>query len=147
MDDEGDIYVDPTSDMDNLIGTNLQGYYTQAYIDDNDLVVTGDDDVINLFEAEYCLYTDEYYHESEFTDLSDEPEFVRNTWAGYINNNCVRDWLLHRDGTYIHELGCYVHDDHVSAVMARLESEADADDADDEEADADADEADEADAE
>ena len=127
VDDEDDIYVDP-SDMDNLIATNLQGYYTHAYIDDNDLVVAGDDDdVINLFEAEYCLYSDKYYPESEFTDLSDEPEFVRDTWAGYINDgDCVRDWLLHRDGTYIDELDCYVHDDHVSAVMARLESEADA---------------------
>ena len=146
VDDENDIYVDP-SDMDNLIDTNLQGYYTQAYIDDNDLVVTGDDDVINLFEAEYCLYTDEYYYESEFTDLSDEPEFVRNTWAGYINDNDrVRDWLLHRDGTYIDELDTYVHDAHVSAVMARLESEADADEADADEAD-EADDADDADAE
>ena len=132
VDDEDDIYVD-SSDMDNLIDTNLQGYYTQEYLDDNDLLVTGDGDVIGLFEAEYCLYADEYYHESEFTDLSDEPNFVRDTWAGYINDgDCVRDWLLHRDGTYIDELDCYVHDDHVSAVMARLESEADeADESDD----------------
>ena len=136
VDDEDDIYVDP-SDMDNLIATNLQGYYTQEYLDDNDLVVTGDDDVINLFEAAYCPHSGEYYHESEFTDLSDEPEFVRDTWAGYINaNDCVRDWLLHRYGAYIDELDCRVHDDHVSAVMARLESEADADEADADEADA-----------
>ena len=126
VDDEDDIYVDP-SDMDNLIGTNSQGYYTQEYIDDRDLVVTGDWDVIRLAEAEYCLHSDEYYHESDFTDLSDEPEFVRDTWAGYINNSgCVHDWLLRRDGTYIDELDCYVHDDHVDDVMARLESEADA---------------------
>ena len=131
VDDEDNIYVD-SSDMDNLLSTNSQGYYTQAYIDDNDLVVTGDEDVIRLAEAEYCLHSDEYYHESDFTDLSDEPEFVRNTWAGYINNSgCVHDWLLRRDGTYIDELDTYVHDAHVSAVMARLESEADdADDAD-----------------
>ena len=126
VDDEDDIYVDP-SDMDNLISTNSQGYYTQEYLDDRDLVVTGDEDVIRLAEAEYCLYSDEYYHESDFTDLSDEPEFVRDTWAGYINDSgCVHDWLLRRDGTYIVELDCYVHDAHVSAVMARLESEADA---------------------
>ena len=126
VDDEDDIYVDP-SDMDNLIATNLQGYYTQEHMDDNDLVITGDDDVIGLFEAEYCPYTDEYYHESEFTDLSDDPAFARATWAGYINDNdCVREWLLHRDGTYISELDCYVHDDHASEVRARLESEADA---------------------
>ena len=126
VDDEDNIYVDP-SDMDNLIGTNSQGYYTQEYLDDHDLVVTGDEGVIRLAEAEYCLYSDEYYHESEFTDLSDDPEFVRDTWAGYINDSdCVHDWLLHRDGTYIDELDCYVHDAHVSAVMARLESEADA---------------------
>ena len=126
VDDEDDIYVDP-NDMDNLIGTNRQGYYTQEYLDDRDLVVTGDEDVIRLAEAEYCLYSDEYYHESDFTDLSDEPEFVRDTWAGYINNSgCVHDWLLRHDGTYIDELDCYVHDAHVSAVMARLESEADA---------------------
>ena len=126
VDDEDNIYVDP-SDMDNLIGTNSQGYYTQEYLDDHDLVVTGDEGVIRLAEAEYCLYSDEYYHESEFTDLSDEPEFVRDTWAGYINDSdCVHDWLLRRDGTYIDELDCYVHDAHVSAVMARLESEADA---------------------
>ena len=125
VNDEDDIYADP--DMDNLIGTNSQGYYTQEYLDDNDLVVTGDEDVIRLAEAEYCLYSDEYYHESEFTDLSDEPEFVRDTWAGYItDSDRVHDWLLRRDGTYITELGCYVHDAHVSAVMARLESEADA---------------------
>ena len=126
VDDEDDIYVDP-SDMDNLIDTNLQGYYTQEYLDDHDLVVTGDDDVIYTTEAEYCPYSDEYYHESEFTDLSGEPGFVRDTWAGYINDNdCVRDWLLCRDGMYIAELDCRVHDAHVSAVMARLESEADA---------------------
>ena len=126
VDDEDDIYVDP-NDMDNLIGTNSQGYYTQEYLDDRDLVITGDEDVIYLAEAEYCPYSDEYYHVSEFTDLSDEPEFVRDTWAGYISDNdCVRDWLLHRDGTHIDELDCYVHDAHVSAVMARLESEADA---------------------
>ena len=129
VDDEYDIYVDP-SDMDNLIDTNLQGYYTQDHMDDNDLVVTGDRDVINLFEAEYCAYSGEYYHEDEFTDLSDDPAFARDTWAGYINNNCcVRDWLLHRYGAYISELDCRVHDDPVSAVMARLESEADEADA------------------
>ena len=126
VDDEGDIYVDP-SDMDNLICTNSQGYYTQEYLDDHDLVVTGDEDVICLAEAEYCPYHDEYYHASDFTDLSDKLGFVRDTWAGYINDSdCVHDWLLRRDGTYIDELDCYVHDDHVSAVMARLESEADA---------------------
>ena len=126
VDDENNIYVD-SSDMDNLISTQTQGYYTQAYIDDNDLVVTGDEDVIRLAEAEYCLYSDEYYHESEFTDLSDEPDYVQKTWNGYINDSdCVHDWLLRRDGTYIKELDCYVHDDHVSAVMARLESAADA---------------------
>ena len=131
VDDEDDIYVDP-NDVDNLIATNRQGYYTQEYLDDHDLVVTGDEDVIRLAEAEYCLYSDEYYHESDFTDLSDEPEFVRDTWAGYINSGCVHDWLLRRDGTYIAQLDCYVHDAHVSAVMARLESEADeADEADD----------------
>ena len=123
VDDEDDIYVDP-SDMDNLIDTNLQGYYTQEYLDDHDLVVTGDEDVICLAEAGYCPYSDGYYHESEFTDLSGEPGFVRDTWAGYINDNdCVRDWLLCRDGMYIVELDCRVHDAHVSAVMARLESE------------------------
>ena len=126
VDEEDDIYVDP-SDMDNLIGTNERSYYTQEYLDDHDLVVTGDEDVICLAEAEYCPYSDEYYHQSDFTDLSGEPEFVQDTWAGYINDNdCVRDWLLHRDGMYIHDLDCRVHDAHVSAVMARLESEADA---------------------
>ena len=130
VNNDRDIYVDP-GDMANLIATN-DGYYTQEYLDDNDLVVTGDDDVINLFEAEYCPYSDEYYHESEFTDLSDAPAFARDTWAGYINNNCcVREWLLHREGAYISELDCRVHDDHVSEVIARLESEADADEADD----------------
>ena len=112
--------------MDDLIDTNLQGYYTQDHMDANDLVVTGDDDVIGMFEAEYCPHSGNYYHEDEFTDLSDAPTFARDTWAGYISDNdCVREWLLHRDGTYIAELDCYVHDDHVSAVMARLESEAD----------------------
>ena len=126
VDDEDDIYVDP-SDEDNLIDTNLQGYYTREYLDDNDLVVTGDDDVIGLFEAEYCPHGGEYYPESEFTDLSDDPAFARDTWAGYINNNgCVREWLLHRYGAYISELDCRVHEDHYCAVMARLESEADA---------------------
>ena len=145
VDDEDDIYVDPR-DMDNLIATNLQGYYTQEHLDGYDLVVTGDDDVIYTFEAEYCPYSGEHYHESEFTDLSGEPEFVRDTWAGYINeNNCVRDWLLCRDGSYIVELDCRVHDAHVSAVMARLESDADdADDADDAEDDAADDAADDA---
>ena len=126
VDDEDDIYVSD-NDEDNLIDTNLQGYYTQEYLDDNDLIVTGDDDVIGLFEAEYCPHSGEYYPESEFTDLSDVPALARDTWAGYINNNCrVRDWLLHRYGAYISELDCRVHDDHYCAVMARLESEADA---------------------
>ena len=146
VDDEDDIYVD-SSDMDNLIASNLQGYYTQEYLDDHDLVVTGDEDVICLAEADYCPYSGEYYHESEFTDLSDEPDYVRKTWNGYINDNgCVRDWLLCRDGTYIHDLDCRVQDDHANAVMARLKSEADADGADDAD-DADADDADDADAE
>ena len=126
VDGESDTYVDP-SDIDNLIASNFQGYYTQEYLDDNDLVVTGDEDVIRLAEAEYCSYSGEYHHESEFTDLSDEPRFVRDTWAGYINNSgCVRDWLLRSNGTYISKLGCYVHDAHVSAVKAKMARLADA---------------------
>ena len=127
VNDESNIYVSD-DDSSDLIPTNANGcYYTQAYLDVNELVLTGDKYVIYIDHAEYCPYSDEYYHESEFIDLSDEPEFVRDTWAGYINDNdCVRDWLLRRDGTYIDGLDCRVHDAHVSAVRARLESEADA---------------------
>lgn len=124
VNDEYHIYV-RDNDFSDLIPTNANGYYTQAYLDDNDLVLTGDKYVIYTDYAEYCEHSGAYYSKSDFTDLSREPEFVRDTWAGYINeHNLVRTWLYYSDGTYISALDCRVHDAHVSAVIARLESEA-----------------------
>ena len=117
------IYVSER-DFSDLIATTRQGYYTQAYLDDNDLVLTGDGYVIYRDYAEYCVYSDAYYSKTDFTDLSDEPEFVRDTWAGYINdNNRVRTSLYCRDGTFIHDLDCRVHDAHARDVLASLENE------------------------
>lgn len=114
------VYVSE-DDLSDLIATNDQGYYTQEYLDNHDLVLTGDNDVIYLGDAEYCEYQDEYYSRYDFTDLSDEPEFVRETWAGYINDrNLVRTCLLRRHGMFVTELQCYIHDDHVDSVYAKL---------------------------
>ena len=116
------VYVDD-DDLDELITTNTQCCYTQEYFDDNGLILTGGGDVISIGEAEYCPYADEYYSLSDFTDLSGEPEFVHDTWSGYINDNDrVRTSLYHSDGTYIEDLDCYVHDAHVKEVLARLAS-------------------------
>ena len=124
VDDVHYIYV-RDNDFSDLISTRTQGYYTQAYLDDNDIIVTGDNDVIYIDCAEYCERSGKYYNKSDFTDLSREPEFVRDTWAGYINErNLVRTCLYHSDGTYISALDCKVPDAYVSAVRARLESEA-----------------------
>ena len=126
VDDEDDIYVDP-SDMDNLIATNSPGYYTLEYLDDQGWTVTGDGYVMDWCDVDLCEHSNEYYHESDFTDLSDEPEFVRDTWNGYINDNGrVYDYFYRQYGVYINELDTYVHKNHVDDVMARLESEADA---------------------
>ena len=123
VDDTNHVYVSEDA-FSGLIATNSQGYYTQTYFGDNDLVLTGDGDAISLYEAEYCPYNDEYYSRSDFTDLSGEPEFVRDTWAGYItDNNLVQTYLYRGDGTYIHDLDCRVQDDHVEDVLARLENE------------------------
>ena len=123
VDDEDNIYVS-ISYSDDLIATNNQGYYTQAYIDTYNLVLTGDNDIIHQDYAEYCAYRGKYYSESDFTDLSGEPEFVHDTWAGYINdNNRVLTYLYQRDGTYIHDLDCRVHAAHASDVLAKLEND------------------------
>lgn len=123
VDDEDDIYVD---DMDNLISTNNTCYYTLEYLDDHGWIVTGDGYVMDWCDVDLCEHSNEYYHESEFIDLSDEPDYVQETWNGYINDNGrVYGYFYNQYGVYIAGLDCRVHDDHVSAVMARLESEAD----------------------
>ena len=125
VDGEGDIYVDP-SDMDNLISTN-QGYYTQEYLDDHEWVVTGDGDVLDWCDVDLCGCSGEYYGLDEFEDISLEPDYVRETWAGYINENGrVYGYFYRRYGVYINELDTYVHKNHVDDVTARLESEVDA---------------------
>ena len=125
VNDEYRIYV-RDNDFSDLIPTNANGYYTQAYLDDNDLVLTGDKNVIYIDYAEYCEHSGAYYRESDFTDLSREPEFVRDTWAGYINDNGrVYDYFYRQHGVYINELDTYVHENHVDDVMAYLASERD----------------------
>ena len=123
VDDENNIYVDP-SDMDNLISTSSQGYYTQEYLDDQGWTVTGDGYVMDWCDVDLCEHSNEYYHESEFTDLSDEPDYVQKTWNGYINDNGrVYDYFYRQYGVYINELDTYVHENHVDDVMAYLASE------------------------
>ena len=123
VDDTYNLYISE-HDRPNLISTNAQGYYTQEYFDNHDLVITGVGDAISLCEAEYCPYDDEYYSWSDFTDLSGEPEFVRDTWSGYINdNNRVHTSLYNSVGTYIHDLDCLVHRAHAEDVLAKLENE------------------------
>lgn len=124
VDGETGIYV-PDYELNDLIETNTQGYYTQEYLDNHCLVFTGDGYVMHENDTDLCRYSDEYYSITDFVDLSDEPEFVRDTWAGYINDNDrVLNHLYNRDGTYIEELDTRVHDAHISAIRHRLETQA-----------------------
>ena len=123
VDDEHNIYVDEC-DLGDLIHTRTQGYFTQEYLDDRDLVVTGDGDVIDLDDAEYCERSENYYSRDEFADISSEPAYVQETWAGYINDyGRVYEYFYRHCGVYINELDTYVHESHVDDVMAYLESE------------------------
>ena len=136
VDDEDDIYVDP-SDMDNLISTNSPGYYTLEYLDDQGWTVTGDGHVMDWCDVDLCEHSNEYYELDAFVDISLEPDYVQETWNGYINDNGrVYGYFYNQYGVYINELDTYVHKNHVDDVTARLESEADADEADADEADA-----------
>ena len=117
------IYVDE-GDLDDLIYTQTQGYFTQEYLDDRDLVVTGDGNVMDWCDVDICAYSENYYSRDEFVDISSEPAYVQETWAGYINDNGrVHDYFYGHYGVYISELDTYVHENHVDDVMAYLESE------------------------
>lgn len=122
VDGASDIYV---PDPDELIETETQGYYTPEYLYNYDLVLTGDGYVMPDSDVDLCVYSDAYYSISDFVDLSDVPDFVRDTWAGYINDNDrVLAHLYQRDGTYIEELDERVHAEHTSAIRSRLETQA-----------------------
>ena len=127
VDGENNIYV-ADGDLGELIYTRLHGYYTQEYLDNHDLVVTGDGDVMDWFDVDLCERSDEYYSLDEFEDISLEPGYVQKTWAGYINDNGrVYGYFYRKLGVYISELDTYVHENHESAVLAYLASERDSD--------------------
>ena len=117
------VYVDE-ADLDGLVSTQTQGYYTQEYLDDRDWVVTGDGCVMNRCDGDLCGRSDEYFGLDAFVDISTEPDYVQKTWAGYINDNGrVYDYFYRQYGVYINELDTYVHEDHVDDVVAYLASE------------------------
>lgn len=126
VDGDSEVYVRHYK-ADKIIPTNNQGYFTREYLDNHGLVLTGDDDVVSKDKVEYCERYEKYYPKSDFTDLSNKPQFVRDTWAGYINdNNQVQTYLYYRDGMYITELDCCVHGAHARNVLTRLENKAEA---------------------
>lgn len=101
-----------------------QGYYTQAYLDYREWAVTGDGCVMDWCDVDLCGHSEEYYSLDAFVDISTEPDYVQETWAGYINDNgCVRDRFYRQYGVHINELDTYVHKNHVDDVMAYLASE------------------------
>ena len=117
------IYVD-AGDLGDLISTN-QGYYTQEYLDNHEWAVTGEGYVRDRCDVDLCERSDKYYGLDEFEDISFEPGYVQETWAGFINGNGrVYGYFYKQYGVYIDELETYVHKNHVDDVMARLESEA-----------------------
>ena len=123
VDGEADIYVDER-DWDDLTATQAHGYYTQDYLDAYDLVITGDGYAMDWCDVDLCERSDEYYSKDEFVNISLEPGYVQETWAGYINDNGrVYGYFYGQLGVYIDELDTYVHKNHVDDVMAYLESE------------------------
>lgn len=122
VDGTDDIYV---PDVGDLIETTTQGYFTPEYLYNYDLALTGDGYVMHESDVDLCVHSDEYFSISDFVDLSDAPDFVRDSWAGYINDNDrVLAHLYNRDGTYLEEIDERVHAAHTSAIRRRLETQA-----------------------